>query len=73
MENSRQEHEFLQRPRIYRFGDFVLNVERYELRKDGTPIRLQPKTFDVLCYLALQMTKELRRTGYWRLHIMNAD
>ena len=51
MENSRQEHEFLQRPRIYRFGDFVLNVERYELRKDGTPIRLQPKTFDVLCYL----------------------
>ncbi len=51
MESSRLEQEILQSPRIYRFGEFVLNAERYELRKGGMPIRLQPKTFDVLCYL----------------------
>lgn len=51
MENSRLEQEFLQSPRVYRFGEFVLDVERYELSKAGVAIRLQPKTFDVLRYL----------------------
>ena len=51
METSRLEQEILQSPRIFRFGDFVLHMERFELRKGGMPIHLQPKTFDVLCYL----------------------
>ena len=51
METSRLEQKMLQGPRIFRFGDFVLHMERFELRKGGMPIHLQPKTFDVLCYL----------------------
>ena len=51
METSRLEQEILQSPRIFRFGDFVLHMERFELRKGGMTVHLQPKTFDVLCYL----------------------
>jgi class 3 adenylate cyclase/DNA-binding winged helix-turn-helix (wHTH) protein/tetratricopeptide (TPR) repeat protein len=36
---------------IYAFGDFELDEERYELRRAGTPIRLEPKAFRVLVYL----------------------
>ena len=51
MESSRLEQELLHRPGIFHFGDFVLNVERYELRKGDVRIHLQPKTFAVLYYL----------------------
>jgi DNA-binding winged helix-turn-helix (wHTH) protein len=36
---------------IYAFGEFELNEERYELRRAGAPIRLEPKAFRVLAYL----------------------
>ena len=36
---------------IYTFGDFQLDEERYELRRAGTPIRLEPKAFRILAYL----------------------
>jgi TolB-like protein/DNA-binding winged helix-turn-helix (wHTH) protein len=34
-----------------RFGDFVLDPQRYELRRGTGPVRLQPKTFDLLLHL----------------------
>jgi len=33
------------------FGDFELDESLYELRRDGAPIKLEPKVFDVLRYL----------------------
>ena len=36
---------------IYAFGDFELDEERYELRRAGAPIKLEPKGFRVLAYL----------------------
>jgi DNA-binding winged helix-turn-helix (wHTH) protein len=36
---------------IHAFGDFQLDEERYELRRAGTPIRLEPKAFRILAYL----------------------
>jgi class 3 adenylate cyclase/tetratricopeptide (TPR) repeat protein len=35
----------------YVFGNYVLDAQRYELRRGGTPIKLRPKVFDVLAYL----------------------
>jgi TolB-like protein/Tfp pilus assembly protein PilF len=37
--------------RIYRFGPFVLDVADRSLKRDGTPIALTPKTFDLLVAL----------------------
>src|SRR5262249_9470703 len=36
---------------IYRFGDCVLDEERYELRRAGAVVALEPKVFQVLLYL----------------------
>jgi TolB-like protein/DNA-binding winged helix-turn-helix (wHTH) protein len=38
-------------PTGYRFGDFVLDLDGYALRRGDDAVRLQPKTFDVLRYL----------------------
>ena len=35
----------------YRFSDYVLDVERRELRRSGTLIALEPQVFDVLTHL----------------------
>jgi class 3 adenylate cyclase len=35
----------------YVFGEFELDEERYELRRAGAPVRLEPKAFRVLAYL----------------------
>jgi len=35
----------------YAFGPFELDVAVYELRRDGAPVPLQPKLFDLLLYL----------------------
>src|SRR5688500_950957 len=37
--------------RIYRFGPFVLDVADRSLKRQGTPISLTPKTFDLLVAL----------------------
>ena len=36
---------------LYRFGDCVLDEERYELRRAGEVVALEPKVFQVLLYL----------------------
>jgi adenylate cyclase len=35
----------------YRFGDFELWRERYELRRGAAPVALEPRVFEVLAYL----------------------
>jgi class 3 adenylate cyclase/tetratricopeptide (TPR) repeat protein len=35
----------------YTFGDYTLDMQRYELCCAGNPLQLQPKTFDLLAYL----------------------
>lgn len=35
----------------YVFGDYTLDTERYELRRAGALVKVQPKAFDVLAYL----------------------
>ena len=35
----------------YRFGDYTLDTERYELRRAGALVKLRPKVFEVLAYL----------------------
>lgn len=37
--------------RVWRFDDFVLDTGRYELRRDGIAIPVEPQVFDVLCQL----------------------
>jgi len=37
---------------IFRFGDCELDSGRYELRRSGAPIAIEPKALDVLLYLA---------------------
>jgi DNA-binding winged helix-turn-helix (wHTH) protein len=36
---------------IYVFGAYELDLQRYELRRAGEPLPLEPKVFDVLTYL----------------------
>jgi len=36
---------------LHTFGEFTLDSARYELRRGEEVLRLQPKTWDVLCYL----------------------
>ena len=35
----------------YRFGDYTIDTQRFELRRCGTLVKLRPKVFDVLVYL----------------------
>ena len=35
----------------YRFGDYMLDVARRELRHGGEPIAIEPQVFDLLAYL----------------------
>jgi DNA-binding winged helix-turn-helix (wHTH) protein len=35
----------------YRFGSFQMDLDRFELCRDGEPVEIQPKSFDVLRYL----------------------
>ena len=36
---------------VWHFDDFVLDLPRYELRRDGAPIRMEPQVFDVMTHL----------------------
>ena len=39
-------------PKSYSFGRFVLDLERSRLTQDGVDVKLRPKSFELLCYLA---------------------
>ena len=54
---------------IYAFGEFELDEERYELRRAGAPIKLEPKAFRVLAYLIQHrdrvVTRDELREHFW--------
>ena len=45
----------------YVFGDYTLDPQRYELRRQGTRIPLRPKVFQVLTYLIEQRHRVVTR------------
>ena len=54
---------------IYRFRDYELNTQLFELRSAGTPLQLEPKVFDLLahliCYRDRVVTKQQLLTHFW--------
>jgi DNA-binding winged helix-turn-helix (wHTH) protein len=54
---------------IYRFGDYELDTQLFELRSAGTPLQLEPKVFDLLahliCYRDRVVTKQELLTHLW--------
>ena len=54
---------------IYIFLDYELDTSRYELRHAGTPLHIEPKTFDLLLYLIERydqvVTKEDLHAHLW--------
>lgn len=43
------------------FGPFELDLERYELRRAGAPVAVEPRTFDLLALLARRRGKTVTR------------
>ena len=39
------------------FADYELDVERFELRRSGAAVPLEPQAFEVLAYLATNATR----------------
>lgn len=39
-------------PGALRFGAYELDPDRFELRRDGTPVAVEPQVFDLVAYLA---------------------
>lgn len=44
-----------------RFGSFELDFNRYELRLDGSPVALEPRTFDLIALLAQNRGRTVTR------------
>ena len=47
---------------IYRFGDCELDDQRYELRRGGALVHLEPQVFEVLAYLARHRHRVVPKT-----------
>jgi len=56
-------------PMIYRFGDYELDTQLFELRSVGIPLPLEPKVFDLLTHLIWNrdrvVTKQELLTHLW--------
>ena len=54
----------------YGFGEYVLDTDRYELRRQGTPVSLAPQAFKLLTYLLehrdRMVTKEELHEQVWQ-------
>ncbi len=46
---------------LYTFEEWELDVERYELRRSGQPIKLEPQVFSVLAYLVQHRDRVLSK------------
>lgn len=53
-------------PGILEFGPFELDFARYELRRRGVPVALEPRTFDLLALLARNRGRTLTRDEIFR-------
>jgi DNA-binding winged helix-turn-helix (wHTH) protein len=47
---------------VWQFDDFVLDLPRYELRRNGTVIRVEPQVFDVLTLLVKHHDRVVTKT-----------
>ena len=54
---------------IYSFHQYELDASRYELRRDGEPVSILPKTFELLAYLLTRhgqmVSKEALYSHLW--------
>ncbi len=54
---------------LLRFGDLMLDLSRHELSKEGLPVPLKPKEFELFVYLARHkgkvLTRELIMESVW--------
>ena len=46
----------------YQFGDVVLDTDRYELRRAGEPVHVEPQVFDVLAHLLANRDRVVPKT-----------
>lgn len=60
---------------IYSFEDCELDPERFELRVAGTPQKIEPQVFEVLCYLVQRpgqfVAKETLHEAVWRGRVVS--
>jgi DNA-binding winged helix-turn-helix (wHTH) protein len=47
---------------VWYFGDFVLDLPRYELQRNGVSVRVEPQVFDVLTYLVKHHCRVVTKT-----------
>ncbi|NOT53007.1 MAG: hypothetical protein HOP18_00235 [Deltaproteobacteria bacterium] len=55
-------------PMLYRFVNCELDARLYQLRRDGTPVAIEPRVFDVLLYLLHQRDRVVSKDellGKW--------
>jgi DNA-binding winged helix-turn-helix (wHTH) protein len=45
----------------YVFGDYILDIQRYELHRAGIRMHLRPKVFQVLVYLLQHRDRVVRK------------
>jgi TolB-like protein/DNA-binding winged helix-turn-helix (wHTH) protein/Tfp pilus assembly protein PilF len=61
----------------YRFGQFVLDIDRGSLLKEGLDIPLRPKTFEMLCYLVrhqgVLVTRDQLQEAVWPQAIVSDE
>ena len=62
------------RDQVFFFGSFRLDVAARELRRDGTPVELQPRVFDLLAYLVAHRERAVDKNeiqdAVWRRRIV---
>ena len=46
---------------IYRFDGFEIDTQEFQLRKNGTAVEVEPKVFDLLCYLVTNQGRLVTR------------
>jgi len=51
---------------VLRFGAFALDFDRYELRREGAPVAIEPRTFDLLALLARNRGRTVTRDEIFR-------
>ncbi len=62
-------------PLIYRFEDYELDQERFELRRKGEVCKIEPQVFEVLCFLLARhgqfVGKEVLHDAIWQGRIVS--
>ncbi|GAA1705357.1 alpha/beta fold hydrolase [Microbacterium sediminicola] len=55
---------------VYRFGEYTLDCARHQLRRGAEPVHLEPRVYDLLCYLVARhdrlVPKEELIDAIWR-------